>query len=152
MATPTGEQREMILNLLVERFGFKYEEQEMPVYLLERGKGPLKLVPPKHPERVADPRGGLIMRGELATGEGVGQGVTMSFLAQQLMWPLERPVIDRTGVDGTYDFAVEPIDPDNHDRLRGAILMTQALGLKLTSGRAPVRTIHIDAANPPTEN
>ena len=153
-ATPTSEQREMILSLLIERFGLKYhvEERDMPVYLLERGKGPLKLEPPKHPERLADPRGGLILRGELATGEGLGQGVTMSFLAQQLMWPLERPVIDRTGVNGTYDFKVDPIEPDNHDRVRGALLMTEALGLKLTSAHAAVRIVQIDSANTPTDN
>ena len=95
--TPTAEQREMILNLLVDRFGFRYhiDAREMPVYLLERGKGPLKLKSPKYPERAADPRGGLMMRGDLATGEAFGQSLTMGFLAKQLAWPLERPVIDK---------------------------------------------------------
>ncbi len=153
-ATPTAEQREMILNLLVERFGFRYriEAREMPVYLLERGKGPLKLEPPKYPERSADPRGGLTIRGDLASGEAFGQSVTMGFLARQLSWPLERQVIDRTGISGTYDFHVEPIEPDNHDKLQATLLMTKALGLKLTSGHAPIRTVHIDAATPPTPN
>jgi uncharacterized protein (TIGR03435 family) len=144
----------MILNPLVERFGFKYhiEQREMPVYLLERGKGPLKLKPAEYPEPAADPRGGLAMRGDLATGEGHGRSVTMSFLARQLMWPLEHPVVDRTGIDGIFDFEVDPIEPDNHNKLRGAQLMTQALGLKLTAGRAAVRSIRVDAATPPTEN
>jgi len=153
-STPTSEQRDMLLHLLVERFGLRYhvEYREMPVYVLERGKGPLKLQSPKYPERAADPRGGLIMRDDLATGEGFGQSLTMSFLARQLAWPLERPVVDRTGIAGIYDFHVDPIDPDNHDKISGALLMTQALGLKLVAGRAPVRTIHIDTATPPTQN
>lgn len=153
-ATPTAEQRAMILNMLIERFGLRYHEEqtEMPVYVLKRGKGPLKLDAPKFPERAADPRGGLVILGDLATGEGFGQSLTMSFLAKQLERPLERPVIDQTGVAGVYDFRVAPIEPENKDKIRGAQLMMDALGLKLAAGRAPVRTIHVDAATPPTEN
>ena len=153
-ATPTSEQREMLLHLLVDRFGLKYHmaNDEMPVYLLERGTGPLRLDPPKYPERAADPRGGLMVNGDLVTGEAFGQSATMDFLARQLEWPLERPVLNRTGIAGVYDFHVEPIEPDNHDKIRGSLLMVQALGLKLRTGRAPVLTVHIDAATQPTEN
>lgn len=153
-ATPTLEQRAMILNMLKERFGLQYHEEkvEMPVYVLKRGKGPLKLDVPKFPERAADPRGGLVLRGDLVTGEGFGQSLTMGFLVKQLEWPLERPVIDQTGIEGVYDFRVAPIEPENKDKLRGAQLMVDAIGLKLAAGRAPVRTIRVDAATPPTEN
>ncbi len=153
-ATPTPEQREMLLRLLVDRFGLKYHiaDKEMPVYFLERGKGPLRLDPPKYPERAADPRGGLMVNGDLVTGEAFGQSATMDFLARQLEWALERPVLNRTGIAGAYDFHVEPIEPDNHDKVRGSLLVVQALGLKLRAGRAPVRTVHIDAATQPTEN
>lgn len=153
-ATPTPEQREMILNLLVERFGFRYhvEKREMPAYFLERGKKALRLSPPKYPERTSDPRGGLVMRGALYTGEGFGQSLSMDDLARALAWPLERPVVNRTGVTGIYDFHVDPIDPENQDKVRGALLMTEALGLKLVTGRAPIRTIHVDASTPPKEN
>lgn len=153
-ATPTPEQRAMILNMLVERFGLKFHEEmtEMPVYVLKRGKGPLKLDAPKFPERAADPRGGLVMIGDLVTGQGFGQSLTMGFLVKQLEWPLERPVIDQTGIEGVYDFRVAPIEPENKDKLRGAQLMVDAIGLKLAAGRAPVRTIRVDAATPPTEN
>jgi len=128
--TPTPEQREMILNLLVERFGLKYhvEEREMPVYFLERGKGPIKLEPPEHPERAADPRGGLARRDGFATGEGFGSNLTMGFLARQLMWPLERPVLDRTGIRGAYDFRVEPIEPENQDVFRGRAAYDSSTG------------------------
>lgn len=154
VATPTPEQREMLLHLLGDRFGLKYHiaDKEMPVYLLERGTGPLRLDPPKYPERAADPRGGLTVNGDLVTGQAFGQSATMDFLARQLEWPLERPVLNRTGIAGFYDFHVEPIEPDNHDKVRGSLLMVQALGLKLRTGRAPVRTVHIDAATQPTEN
>lgn len=153
-ASPSVEQRDMLLNLLVERFGFRYhaEERSMPVYLLERGSGPTTLEPPKYPERAADPRGGLVQRGDLTTGEGFGQSMTMDFLAKSLTRPLERPVVDHTGIAGVHDFHVDPIDTENRDRFAGAMLMVRALGLKLSPGRAPVRTIHVDAATPPTEN
>lgn len=155
ISTPTEEQRAMILAMLVDRFGLKFHEEsvEVPVYLLQRGKGPLKLETPEHPERASDPRGGLIVLGSgLVTGQGFGQSLTMDFLARQLEWPLERPVLNETGIDGVYDFRVAPIEPENTDKLHAAQLMANALGLKLSAGRAPVRTIQIDTATPPTEN
>ncbi|MEK6397328.1 MAG: TIGR03435 family protein, partial [Terriglobus sp.] len=103
ISTPTVEQRAMILAMLVDRFGLKYHEEmvEIPVYVLKRGNGPLKLDAPKHPERAADPRGGLVMmNGGLATGQGFGENLTMDLLAKQLEWPLERPVVNETGVKG----------------------------------------------------
>ncbi len=153
-ASPTTEQRAMLLSLLVERFGFQYhvEERIMPIYRLERGGGPTTLEPPKYPERAADPRGGLVQRGDLSTGEGFGQTVTMAFLAQTLTRSLGRPVTDHTEIVGTYDFHVDPIDPENHDVAAGAMLMIHALGLKLTPSRGPVQTIRIDAATPPSDN
>jgi uncharacterized protein (TIGR03435 family) len=63
-----------------------------------------------------------------------------------------RPVIDRTGLTGTYDFILDPIDPENHDSPVGGLLVTKAIGLRMATGRAPVRIVVIDAANPPTPN
>ena len=46
---PTDEQRQMLLALLIDRFQLKFhvESREGPVYILERGKGDLKLNPPE---------------------------------------------------------------------------------------------------------
>lgn len=149
-ATPTAEQRAMILNMLVERFGLRYhiEMSDRPVYFLERGKGALKLNPTKQPERAADPRCNVLN----PSGQSFGEQVTMDVLARVLSTPMGRPVIDRTGLTGTYDFSLDPIDPENRDSSEGGILITKALGLSMVTGRAPVRSIVIDAANPPTPN
>lgn len=149
-ASPTVEQRAMILNLLVERFGLRYhiDMSDRPVFFLEHGKGPLKLDPTKHPELAADPRCNV---GD-PTGWSFGSQVTMDVLARALSSPMGRPVMNRTGLTGTYDFKLEAIDPENRDRLEGGMLITKALGLSLVTGRAPVRTVVIDAANPPTPN
>ncbi|MGA7156901.1 MAG: TIGR03435 family protein [Acidobacteriaceae bacterium] len=149
-ATPTPEQRAMILNMLVQRFGFRYhaERSDRPVYFLQRGKGALKLEPAKHPERAADPRCNVLN----PSGESFGEQITMAVLAQGLATPMGRTVVDRTGLTGTYDFNLGPIDPENKDSSEGGILITRALGLRLVAGRAPIRTIVIDAAHPPTPN
>jgi uncharacterized protein (TIGR03435 family) len=149
-ASPTAEQRAMILNMLKERFGLRYhtEMTDRPVYFLERGKGPLKLDSAKHPERAADPRCNVLN----PSGESFGEDITMDVLARKLAYPMRRPVINRTGLTGIYDFSLDPIDPENHDGQEGGLLVTKSLGLSLATGRAPVRTIVIDAANPPTPN
>lgn len=149
-ATPTTEQRAMILSLLKERFGLRYhtETSDKPVYFLERGKGPLKLNPAAHPERAADPRCNV---GD-PTGWSFGYQITLGVLAEKLSRVMGRPVIDRTGIAGVYDFMLDRIDPENKDQQEGGLLVTKALGLSLVNGRAPVRTVVIDRANPPTPN
>lgn len=149
-ATPTTEQRAMILSLLEERFGLRYhvEMSDKPVYFLERGKGPFRLNPTEHPERAADPRCNVLD----PTGWSFGEQVTMDILAEHLGTPMGRPVVNRTGTAGVYDFKLDRIDPENKDGPEGGLLITKALGLNLVNGRAPVRIVVIDAANPPTPN
>jgi uncharacterized protein (TIGR03435 family) len=149
-ATPNTEQRAMILSLLKDRFGLRYhtETSDKSIYFLERGKGPLRLKPTEHPERVADPRCNMLD----PTGWSFGEQVTMDVIAKALSTPMGRPVVDRTGIAGVYDFKLDRIDPENKDKTEGGLLITKALGLNLVSGRAPVRTVVIDAANPPTPN
>jgi uncharacterized protein (TIGR03435 family) len=76
----------------------------------------------------------------------------MDVLARELATPTGRPVINRTGLTGIYDFSLHPIDPENRDSSEGGILITKALGLTMVTGRAPVRIIVIDAATPSTPN
>jgi uncharacterized protein (TIGR03435 family) len=77
---------------------------------------------------------------------------------------LDKPVVDQTGLNGTFDFTVEftndrspgPPSPDAPPPgPRGTSLLNavrEQLGLKLVSSKAPIRTIVIDRVERPSEN
>lgn len=148
------EQRQMLLALLVDRFQLKYhrETQEGPVYYLVRTKKKLKLEEPKHPDHVGgwagDPEGGIFGGGGIA-----GDNISMPQFAARLSGYLERPVVDRTGLQGSYDFLVKYDTDDATPDVTASILVSiQELGLKLESGKGPVETIVIDRAERPSGN
>lgn len=153
IANPTDEQQKMILSLLVDRFGLKFhrEIKEGPVFLLERGSKDLKMQPPK--DKDADPRAVLAMKqGGIVDGETFGINTSMQYLAYRLTGYLHRTVLDQTGLQGTYDFNVDPYDPTNTDVTAAAIESLKRIGLKLKAGKGPVETIVIDSVSRPTEN
>jgi len=152
-ATPSAEQRQMLQALLADRFGFKFhrEMRDGTVYWLERGDGPLQMQDAKDPD--ADSRGGVTMKsGGIVDGVAFGTNVSMTFLAAQLTRNLGRPVLDRTGLSGGYDFHLPPDDPENHDMPVAVFDVVRRLGLKLRAGKGPVDTIVIDSVTKPTEN
>jgi uncharacterized protein (TIGR03435 family) len=149
---PTEAERQMLQSLLTERFGFKFHRivKTGPVFFLTRSSGELQLKEPKDKDR--RPAASLMIRGDVADGEAFGINTTMANLARSLSPDLGRPVLDRTGLAGSYDFHVDPFDPGNQDVIAAAIGAMQHLGLKLTAGRGPIETIVIDSVMPPTEN
>jgi uncharacterized protein (TIGR03435 family) len=151
-ATPSEEQRMMILSLLVSRFGLKYhrEVKEGPVYFLTLGSGKLQMQDAK--DKDLDPRGGVMRRGDVISGEAFGTNIDMVFWARSISRNLNRPVLDRTNLTGSYDFYLEPSDPTNHDVETAIFDATSRLGLKLKAGKGPVETIVIDSVTRPTEN
>jgi uncharacterized protein (TIGR03435 family) len=142
--------RPKLQTLLAGRFQLKVhrETREEPVYSLVVGKNGAKLDPSK------DFHG---------LGGGKGQfkanGASMEMLAGALAGQLGRPVIDRTGLAGAFDFKLEwtpdaaqadaaPVDA-------GPSLFTalqEQLGLKLESTKAPAEVIVIDHVERPSEN
>lgn len=148
-----AEQRQMLLALLADRFQLKYhrETQVGPVYFLVRTKKPLKLKEPEHKDDrswAGDPDGGAFIGGGVA-----GQNVSMAEFAARLSGRLERPVIDRTGLSGSYDFKAPYNAGDQQPDVVASILISiQELGLKLEAGKGPVETIVIDRAERPSEN
>jgi uncharacterized protein (TIGR03435 family) len=152
-ASPSEEQRQMLQRLLLDRFGLKVhrETREGPVYILSRGKKPLQLKEPEHKD--GDPRGTVIIRqGGIADGSAFGENITMPILAEQLGSRLELPVIDRTGIQGSYDFELAPSDPDNHDFTFAAFQAMDRLGLKLERSRGSSEVIVIDRVDRPSQN
>jgi uncharacterized protein (TIGR03435 family) len=152
-AEPTAEQRLMLQSLLRDRFGFKFhlESKDGEVYILTRASKSLQLKLPKDPE--ADPRAIVAIKaGGIADGEAVGVDTTTEYLARRLSRYLQLPVLDRTGITGSYDFYLPPSDPENHDVIAAVLSVVDRLGLTIKRGRGPIQTLVVDHVEQPSEN
>lgn len=156
------ELQKMMQTLLRERFelAIRREVRELPIYSMTIAKGGHKLKPPE-----GQGPGNLVKGEKLARR---GQRVSMAELAGELSQPLRRPVIDRTGLAGTFNFTIDltgyvPLDangkpsPESIPEMDrdGIIIMAvqQQLGLKLEPGKSPVEMILIEKADKiPTDN
>jgi uncharacterized protein (TIGR03435 family) len=150
---PTAEQKQMLQSLLRDRYALKLhtETRQGEVYLLTRSSKPLQLVPPKYPD--LDSRGGVMMKqGGIADGEATGSNVTMAFLASQLSSYLGLPVLDQTGIAGSWDYHLPPTDPENRDFQAAVLDAMRRLGLDLKKSKAPIETIVIDHLERPAPN
>ncbi|HZQ43828.1 MAG TPA: TIGR03435 family protein [Acidobacteriaceae bacterium] len=149
---PSPEQRLMLQSLLRDRFGFRFhlESKEGEVYLLSRGHKALQLKPPKDP--AADPRANVINKRGVIDGEAFGVNTTTGYLAQRLGYYLQLPVVDQTGITGSYDFHLPPVDPENRDNVAAVIGVVDRLGLTIKRGRGPIQTLVIDHVEQPSAN
>jgi uncharacterized protein (TIGR03435 family) len=154
-APPNEEQRQMLQSLIADRFQLRFhrEKRDGPVYLLVRGKNELKLQEPKN--KGAYPWAGSNAGGAI-NGDGLaGANITMSELAARLSDRLRRPVLDQTGLKGSYDFKYQYLDPFEEERpdvIYTILKSVQEIGLKLDPGRGPVETIVIDHVEKPSAN
>jgi len=151
---PNDEQRQMLKAMLVDRFQLKYhfETKEGPVYFLTKGKKEVKFADAKNKDVrqwVGSPKGA-----GLGSSPGIaGANASMAVMAVRLAEVLERPVIDKTGIEGSFDFRYEYVSDDpNQDRIAMIIASVQGLGLKLEAGKAPIQYLVIDSAAKPSEN
>jgi bla regulator protein blaR1 len=155
--------RPMLQALLEERFQLKIrrEAKEMPVYSLVVGKNGPKL------EASTSERGPMVRMGR---GQLIGTKAPMSQLAGTLSRMVGRPIIDKTGLKGEYDFKLEwtpepgqgdaPFEMKPKEALppvdsNGPSLFTaiqEQLGLRLESQKAPGEVIVIDRVEKPSEN
>jgi uncharacterized protein (TIGR03435 family) len=82
---------------------------------------------------------------------------SMQSLVDSLSRLMDRPVLDRTGLKGTFDITMDyEMDPDGGPgSIAGPAMFTafqEQLGLKFDSTRAPVDVLVIDHADKPSEN
>jgi uncharacterized protein (TIGR03435 family) len=81
------------------------------------------------------------------------RGVTMAALARMLKRPAGIEVVDRTGVEGTYDVEMKWRKDENSDDPDFITALQEQLGLKLEPAQAPVEVIVVDGAERvPIEN
>ena len=153
--TPTLEMV-MLQRLLEDRFHLKmhYDQRVMSVFEMTMAKGGVRMKA-AHP---ADAEHGSI---GMSDGKLTGDNVPLSFIA--LLLPLDpdigRPVVDKTGATGNYDFELHWSDMgDSKDNSTGGsapsifAAIQEQMGLKLSSGKGPVWVVVVDHAEMPSEN
>ena len=190
---------EMLQALLAERFQVRlhHDKKDFPVYVLELGKGPLKLKASAVDPDIADAPGkGVADVAANGSRQGVfvnlGHGSSYSFANNRFEvtkltmadWTrslerfMDRPIVDMTGLEGSYDFALDLTEEDYRIMLirsgvnAGVVLPPQALrllegggapvslfdalqklGLKLDARKAPLDVLVVDEARKmPTDN
>jgi uncharacterized protein (TIGR03435 family) len=162
----TDEQMTMLRRLLTDRFNlaFHREPKEFSIYALTVAKGGAKLaeaVPVTTPEGapplvfVLSPGGARLAARNASMGE-------LTWVMQRSA--LDRPVVDKTGLSGRYDFDLEwtPDEtqfdgnvPKVAPELAKADLfaaMQQQLGLRLEATRGAIEALVIDRVERPTAN
>ncbi len=147
--TSQADLRLMLQELLTERFKLAThrESKEIPVYAIMIAKGGPRLrasTGDQHLPVIFAPPTRLI-----------GQGSTLQSLASALRRAAGRPVIDKTGLAGTFDFTLS-YSPDEAATDLGPSLFTalqEQLGLRLEPEKSPLETLVVDRAERvPTEN
>lgn len=151
--TPTLEQvRPMLQTLLADRFQLRLhrETKELLVYDLVVGKNGPKLkesTGPRPPRPVA--YNGPAIRFDLLDRSIAD---LIAFVAPNV----DRPVLDKTGLTGRYDFSLEytrgnpeVASPDNDRSIFAAV---QDLGLKLAPAKEPAEVLVIEHAEKPSAN
>jgi uncharacterized protein (TIGR03435 family) len=144
-ATPTVDQvRPMLQTLLADRFQLRLhrETRQIAVYDLVIAKNGPKLKESAGPKPAEDPvRVGAIMRWSFTDR-------TIPGLIDLIKATVDRPIIDKTGLTGTYDFSIE-IDMEHPQEIQPAL---EDLGLKLNSAKEPAEILAIDHAAKPSAN
>jgi uncharacterized protein (TIGR03435 family) len=166
----------MLRTLLEERFQLKMhrENKEMPIYELIVGKGGIKME--KSKEETGRARMGMEGHGDGVMNATVSSATMANFADMLARW-VDRPVIDKTELQGRYDFTLELSMQDLAGAKGGMVVIhggpaagsngpapdsaptgslftsVQKLGLKLEAKKAPLDLLFIDKAERvPTEN
>lgn len=146
-----GQLQLLLQNLLADRFQLRvhWETRNTSVYELVRDKNGPKL---KESSETEEPR----INTQKGSGKARMQGTRepISILAGHLGNQLGRIVLDKTGLDGAYDWTLEwgldLTDDSIHPSLFTAV--QEQLGLRLKAQKGPMETLVIDSAERPSEN
>lgn len=164
----------MLQKLLEDRFRLKIHRKtrQLPVYVLTVAKNGPRLKQTKEgscdvldlahlpapDQQPALPRcGSTSVSGNHGRMVVDGRGLTISTLvARSFYTPMDRPVIDQTGLAGMFDIHLEyaggGASPDDTSTPALVTALQDQLGLKLTADRGPVEVLVIDRLEKPSEN
>jgi uncharacterized protein (TIGR03435 family) len=140
---------EMLRALIIERFQLKFhrETKDMPGFELSLSKNSPKLKGAKGEEVLATFSPTFKpMPNQLNTL--TAKAYSMAKFAE-LLTQFGQPVVDKTGLTGTYDFTVS-WDDTNGPALSTAL--QQQLGLKFEAEKVPVSILVVDSAQKPSPN
>jgi uncharacterized protein (TIGR03435 family) len=149
--------RQMLQMLLADRFHLQVtrETKTGPVYLLERSSKTLQLKPTKYTtDEPVNGTAGFSGEVEYVGGHFFVMDTSMPQLAKfGSNYILHKPVIDKTGLDGSFDYRDTDYKIDQEQDFQGGFpIFIQDVGLKLTSSQGPVETLVIRHAEKPSEN
>jgi uncharacterized protein (TIGR03435 family) len=148
--------QEMVQKLLADRFALKFhrEQRELSVYAITVAKGEPKLT-----KNTTNPDGQMDENG---SGSGTSTSLkftntSMSEFGMVMQFMGDRPMVDRTGLAGRYDFVLrytydetKVTDPNAPPGLFTAI--QEQLGLKLDAVKAPAEVLVVDKVERPSAN
>jgi len=82
------------------------------------------------------------------------RGWPLEYLTDNLAWTVGRPIVDRTGLSGAFDFSLRYNRNGNANSADPSLLdaLEQQLGLKLESATGQVQFLTIEKASQPTPN
>jgi len=145
----------MLRPLLADRFKLQvsHSQKDVPAFALVVAKGGSKLkgAPPTDPKINtgysvrADPSGTVVKM----------DGKPISVLTGLLSGMLRRPVLDQTGLTGTYAFTLQFSESDSPPENGPPSIYTaleEQLGLRLDNTKAPVDIVTVDHIEEPTPN
>ena len=145
----------MLRRLLEERFklAVHYESKDGPGYALLVAKSGFKLKPVEPGGSSTDSEGGRV---QTLTATKISMAKLTDFVARRL----GEAVVDKTGIDGVYDFNLrwtnDDQNPDGVDSAAASSLfaaLQETLGLRLQPQRVPVEFVVVDhVERVPTEN
>jgi uncharacterized protein (TIGR03435 family) len=147
----------MLQALLADRFKLLVHKEPKQVagYALELGKGGSKLIQSgAEDKRAFGARREIGPNGEVST-EMFGRGVEMRDLAFQLLMTTQRPVMNRTGLTGEFNYDLEfaPFDSDPTGSSAPSLFTAiERLGLRLETTKAQLNGLVIDRAERPEAN
>jgi uncharacterized protein (TIGR03435 family) len=149
MPVPREQTLRMLQTLLEDRFRLKWhrETREAPAYGLAMGAHGHKLPPPREG------------RGPTKFGDLDSPSMTVDSLCQILESELHRPVLNRTGLSGSFAIRLQwasertpSANPPDSSLPSLFTAVQEQLGLKLESIKAPVEFFVIDSVELPSEN
>ena len=156
-SVPVSQLRMMLQDLLAKRFklALHRETKMFPVYELVVAKGGPHL-PAANAGASRSPVHAAESLPRIQNDSFLFSDASMTEFAQMLtqLRGIDLPVVDRTGITGTFDIVLKSAPSAAREADSGALfaIIQEQLGLKLAPAKAPIEVVVIDHAEKPSQN